>query len=612
MTTISLFHKPTFDDKLYAITVPAYRNALLAAMFAFAARWIRNGSRDQAHPEQPQCSPQEYFDLAMRLLHTALEECSPDEPPLCLLQAMVLTTFYQLIEGVRGKAWRYLGTCIRIAYELRLSTLDSDRAVLRDTAMIPTDISGWVADEERRRVWWALWEFDTFASSIQEAPTAIDAACNETFLPIDDENWFNQRPTRSCMLERNPVKRWKSLQSSGNQSGKAWFIVINSYMRSAQLLSKLSASSQSNDTSQTNRRPSHLLGETEEDPYPGADTQKNLAIIANCLSCFSIALPQALRHVNRPLGFSMTERQHDSDILAISLMTQLAWLKVFQHDLFITASKDGRSETKGRKSALKDVTSRSSLSSDNSHFDFDNNAWCRSLSAADNILSNIQNSSTDHIQFVSPFLASIVWSAAALLLVYKVFRQSEPQANLIESKMDLLRSNFKQYLSFWGIAPDLERKLDIIEQQLCRLRNPGTEKFVRQSSNNISIGEVVPNTCIVGWAPSSSPSKDHDQQIRRIGDYQRSESIGLNPEAMNTNQENFFISPMQPVQSQQIQSQQNVVPPTYNSEEWMAVSGGFASDSVPSGPLIDYGFGDADWDRKNFLTSIFDVPPVEQ
>lgn len=161
MTTISLFHKPTFDDKLYAITVPAYRNALLAAMFAFAARWIRNGSRDQAHPEQPQCSPQEYFDLAMRLLHTALEECSPDEPPLCLLQAMVLTTFYQLIEGVRGKAWRYLGTCIRIAYELRLSTLDSDRAVLRDTAMIPTDISGWVADEERRRVWWALWEFDT-------------------------------------------------------------------------------------------------------------------------------------------------------------------------------------------------------------------------------------------------------------------------------------------------------------------------------------------------------------------------------------------------------------------------------------------------------------------
>ena len=74
---------------------------------------------------------------------------------------MVLTTFQQLVKGVRGRAWRSTGTCVRIAYELRLNLIDIGR-VDYSRELSPETVAKWYADEERRRVWWAIWEFDVF------------------------------------------------------------------------------------------------------------------------------------------------------------------------------------------------------------------------------------------------------------------------------------------------------------------------------------------------------------------------------------------------------------------------------------------------------------------
>ena len=59
--------------------------------------------------------------LASQLIDEAVQEFDHSPPPLSLLQAAILLAHGQLTQGVRGKAWRSLGTCVRIAYELKSS-----------------------------------------------------------------------------------------------------------------------------------------------------------------------------------------------------------------------------------------------------------------------------------------------------------------------------------------------------------------------------------------------------------------------------------------------------------------------------------------------------------
>lgn len=161
MTAFSLFQRPSFEAKLYAISAPIHRHALLAAMFCFSVRFGYPENPSSETMYQPPPTPESFWDLAVQLIDQALHHCGDDAPPLCLLQAMVLTTFQQLVKGVRGRAWRSLGTCVRIAYELQLNLIDAQR-VDYSGELSPERIAKWCADEERRRVWWTIWEFDVF------------------------------------------------------------------------------------------------------------------------------------------------------------------------------------------------------------------------------------------------------------------------------------------------------------------------------------------------------------------------------------------------------------------------------------------------------------------
>jgi hypothetical protein len=69
--------------------------------------------------------PVHFLNLALKYIDDALAECGDEPPPLCILQALIITGHCQLIEGVRGKAWRSLGICIRLAYELNLHLVDA-------------------------------------------------------------------------------------------------------------------------------------------------------------------------------------------------------------------------------------------------------------------------------------------------------------------------------------------------------------------------------------------------------------------------------------------------------------------------------------------------------
>jgi len=119
MTAYSLFHRPSFSNKVRDMVNPTHLAALFAAMFSISARFgvPADGVTTSSNPGP--FSHHHFHDLALRHINITLDACMNEPPPLCLLQAMTLVAFYKLTNGVRGQAWRLLGSCVRIAYELR-------------------------------------------------------------------------------------------------------------------------------------------------------------------------------------------------------------------------------------------------------------------------------------------------------------------------------------------------------------------------------------------------------------------------------------------------------------------------------------------------------------
>lgn len=298
-------------------------------------------------------------------------------------------------------------------------------------------------------------------------------------LPVDDEDWFNRRPRPSCLMALDPTDRWKSLQLSGNESPKAWFIVVNSFMRNAHLLSDRMALSGSNGSIHDG-----IDGAHQYDSDPCA----KLAMLANSLSCFSIALPRSLAYKDEYLSFSSSGRspafsslQNDSAIHSIHVMTQLTRFKIYHHEFFNAASReasmaldqrqsnDQRGIGQASHSLHPKADSFSAVSTPNS------SAWKRYLDAADSILTIVSNSSIDHIKHVNPFLACTIWIAAAVLLVHRVFGPPGTNRRLLQSNFDRLRSNYTQYVTYWQTPTILLEKLNILGPRLERLRSPPQE-----------------------------------------------------------------------------------------------------------------------------------------
>ncbi|CAG9951154.1 unnamed protein product [Clonostachys rosea f. rosea IK726] len=375
---------------------------------------------------------------------------------MSLLQAVVLTTFAELIKGVRARAWRSVGTCVRVAYERQLHLIDADS----EPGTIQAET--WVV-EEQRRTWWAIWELDVFASTVRRSPTAIDWDTNETFLPVDDEFWFACTPQPSCFLERDPEMRWKSLQASKNLSPKAWFIAINSIMRNAQVLSNPRGGARNvavrRDPSAPSRHPPKALKQARRSVTESTD---DLSILNNSLYCFLMALPDHLRHRGGFLAFCDDptrgrSRQLDSDIYSIHIMTQLARFMISRENLYWEVEKESPSphQEDPQLDHLPDTTEGE-------------RRWKCYLDTADGIMDIVSSSSPDHFQHINPFLGSTIWLGAAILLVHFRLAPSKPLVNcrLIESKFDLLQAVLVKLSSWWGMSTILTDRLSLLQSGL--------------------------------------------------------------------------------------------------------------------------------------------------
>jgi hypothetical protein len=501
MIAFSIFHQPSFDSKIRTASSSKELAALLASMFAFSSRFksLSGESYDpQNHNADPQAlyhSPNHFQNLAQKYVDEDLLEYSDKPPPLALLQALILLTFQQLTTGVRGAAWRRLGLCIRAAYELQLHHIDLDDYTETN------DAGAFCAVEERRRAWWAVWEMDVFASTIKRCPSGIDRCDNETRLPAPDEHWYKGKVFRSCFLEPKPMDRVSALRESGNESEKAWFLVLFSFMYEGHVMSKYRSAKPGNG---------------RHGPSKGSlknavkDVSENLIILANALKCFSLALPKALRYRDEFLSFTSRDaneaaavRRTHSAKYSIHVTTQLTRIMVHHHDAYRGALQDLQLPGSAKENKENFPAQRSATVS--LHLGPTRKGLEQYMDAADEILAVASRSSEDHIRYVNPFLASTIWYGAAIHLSWKVLAPSNLNLDVIHSKYEVLRMSFEEYTAFWNLPKELQENLQSMEEKLKKFKSRGNRGTAAVSGHNQTKVNKISATSVYHMKSAAKP-----------------------------------------------------------------------------------------------------------
>ncbi|KUL87816.1 hypothetical protein ZTR_03151 [Talaromyces verruculosus] len=454
-TSFRLFREPTFLMKLQQIESMAQCSALVAAVLSFAARTARETVRSEFledHGLSRISSESHFRSLATTYIEEAIKECGDDPVPFPVLQALILMTHWRLIFGVRGRAWRDLGTCVRLAYELNLHLIDCRGEYDNGIA----DVNQWCEDEEKRRAWWAIWEMDVFASVVRRGPLAIDWSQVKIFLPAEDEKWFQGRPQRSSMLEAGVIDRVMALRASGNQSPFAWYLIAVSLVKEAQKVSSPMG---------IMKIPLETYWTSTGCVDHGSELGKRLSELDNALKHYALTLPTALRYGNQGLSFSpsvssemkqMTSRHLHSAIYNIHIMVQLTKLMAYKYFIFhngaswqIYSPDDSTHNCLGRFSS-KD-------GDDYLHQYF---------RAADSILTIVERSSEDHYKYVNPFVANAIWLAGAIKLLQRAMASPGVRSDLTNSNFELLRVSYCRFVEYWKISNACQSNLTTLEHQL--------------------------------------------------------------------------------------------------------------------------------------------------
>jgi hypothetical protein len=281
---------------------------------------------------------------------------------------------------------------------------------------------------------------DVFASTIRRLPTGIDWQQNMTLLPAEDHRWFGNSYQDSCFLHYDYNFRWKHLAASGNNSPRAWFIVINSLMRNTQLIIYSPGAG-------------HSPISKEATP-----SQTELTIMANCLTCTVTSLPRELAYTGETLNFhtkgnpqDISLRQYHGDKYSIHLMTQLTRFMIHHHKICGQAPWL-------RKDATEDNADQDASPA--------TAAWFNYMNAAEEITTVVRNSSREHYKYVNPYLVNTIWFAAAAQCACKVYGPPSFDRRLASSNLDLLGLVIGQFISFWGSVESLLGSLAKMEAGL--------------------------------------------------------------------------------------------------------------------------------------------------
>lgn len=539
MTSFTLFTPGLLAIKLQAAPFPQVI-AILASMFCFSAHFQAEHMSRGHQGTLPKRSANEFYSISKRHITQELMDLNCP-PPLILVQAMTLLSFRDLGRSAEGRGWRSVGPLVRIAYELRLHLVDSTAS---DPSTENPDV--WSAKEERRRTWWAIWELDVFSSTVRRLPSAIDWNQNWTKLPVDDESWLRKKPRESCYLVPDPMQRSKLLQDSGNPSGRAWFIVANSLMRTAYCVS--------------NSQEFFWAPPSFNPPIPGqkplsqqqisAQIQNAHEILSNSIHCFSMALPRQLRYRGQPLfsdveSASKTTKQLDADIYSIHAMLRLTEFMSNDPNTLVhgTTPVDIDSSVFKRRESLKTLEGQESRNM--------NKMVTKNISMAKRVLSLVRNSGPDQVSFLNPFLSSTIWVTTAVFLVYKylgISNENSQEQLVVDSYVDLMEATFQQFVQWWNMSDVLGTKLSELEAELVCMRRVGNTTSGTNKDSTQNTDREQPLSRPMGGSLNSLhfPGSDQETPIpdAALNNLVRVQGTGFNPGDANALNSQDPINPM--------------------------------------------------------------------
>ncbi|TGO06956.1 hypothetical protein BTUL_0378g00010 [Botrytis tulipae] len=490
-TSFRLFREPFSLAQLQAVTTSTQINALTAAMLSFASKYTISSLSQDPEFQQfgSQLSGLPLVEMATAFTNQAIDECGDEPPPLCVLQALILCTHRLLCKNVRGRAWRSLGLCIRLAYEMNLHLVDASSIGDRSSY----EQEPWVIKEEKRRAWWAIWEMDTYASVLRRCPAGIDWKQHKVLLPVDDESWSQGRSKPSCFLGTGFISRCKDLAETGSKSEKAWFIVINSLAKEAQAL----ASPGPGDRLYTSQlATASISGTSNAERYPcesnsidsPQEIMTKLRTLGNSLQYCMTVLPPSLQYEGQFLDFgeparnlstgnSSKLRHRHSSIFGIHLMAGLTKLMIHKYQVFHPDSQGTREPHNFRRyedlrgkyfphPSMKSSLQSRLLDPSVQHY----------FAASDSVLRIINSSSDMRHCYVNPFLSSTVWLAAAVQLVHLEMASEPLEKELVASNYEILNMVHNQFVLRWNMSVTPRDNLITLAN---RLRNA-----VAYSANN--------------------------------------------------------------------------------------------------------------------------------
>ncbi|EXJ73509.1 uncharacterized protein A1O5_03270 [Cladophialophora psammophila CBS 110553] len=305
---VPILHRPRFlahyqsslladGDIMKAFSVD--ESLLFYSIFAMSARFSN-------HPVFAGIPPNRRgHDFAQRARECYAQARSIRTPSLTYLQGCILLAYYFYTSGPTHQGWILIGVCVRLAYDLGLSEIDDEDW----SPLTPMDS---VEREEYRRAWWAVWELDTFASTVSRNPYSIDRKRMAVALPVSDEAWFAEIEVSSAQLNMLPGQSWRSLQGCSNQDERAWFLVANHFMATV-----------------------HDRLQQKQD----VSSDEKLTL-ENEICCFKLALPASLRLDAETLTFTPVTFARCNWVIGTHLMLMAA---SFMVSGIATADNDDRS-----------------------------------------------------------------------------------------------------------------------------------------------------------------------------------------------------------------------------------------------------------------------------
>lgn len=157
-------------------------------------------------------------------------------PTVKFLQGGVLLGCYYYTNGLSAQGWILVGVCLRLLEETMISSVDDDL----DEATSPCDFASnadWVAIEELRRLWWVVWELDTFGSIVSRRAFSMSRRHMPVRLPVSDDDWFAGNELSPPKIITTPGSTCMTMLGLKNTNPRAWFLIANYLLSIAHELS---------------------------------------------------------------------------------------------------------------------------------------------------------------------------------------------------------------------------------------------------------------------------------------------------------------------------------------------------------------------------------------